>query len=228
MSPNNAGIANYRQRQLNSILMEKQLWLIRHTEVENAGYQHFYGFHDIDLSVQGIKQVEQLTAFLGQQNLARIISTGLKRTDHLARMLEQKTNISWEVDPSLKEMHFGRWEGLSAKEVEEAEPELYAKCVGADMNFRFPEGESVLEFLERVKTGLQKIILSSNDSVIAIITHSGVIRMALKNILDLDFQNYWRFRIDYGSITVFDIYGDYTCIRKINDTCHLNGFRHKF
>lgn len=203
--------------------MEKQLWLIRHPEVENSDCKHFYGLHDIDLSVQGIKQAEQLTAFLGQQNLARIISTGLKRTDYLARMLEKKANISWEVEPSLKEMHFGRWEGLSAKEVEEAEPELYAECVGADMDFRFPEGESVVEFLDRVKTGLQKIILNSNDPVIAVITHSGVIRMALKNILDLDFQNYWRFRIDYGSITVFDIHGDYTYIRKINDTCHLPG-----
>jgi len=122
----------------------------------------------------------------------------------------------------LKEMHFGRWEGLSAEEVKNNEPEQYAACVDADMNFRFPEGESIREFLERVKQGLEKIITNADDTVTAVITHSGVVRMALIDLLDLDFQANWRFQIDYGSLTVLDMYNGFTRILKTNDTCHLS------
>lgn len=206
--------------------MTKQLWLIRHPEVENAASQRFYGFHDINLSARGVEQARRLRDYLQQQNLSRIITTGLKRTDYLGQMIGETSTISWEVEPSLKEMHFGRWEGLAAAEVRENEPELYNDCVTADINFRFPEGESIQEFLDRVKTGLKKIIRKSNDSTVAVITHSGVVRMALIDLLNLDFQANWRFRIDYGSLSVFEIYEDFTGIVKINDTCHLDGLCH--
>jgi broad specificity phosphatase PhoE len=181
--------------------MEKQLWLIRHPEVEDAGSQRFYGLHDVGLSARGLEQAGKLAGFLQRRNLKRIISTGLKRTDCLARMIEQSAGIPWEVEPSLKEMHFGRWEGLSAKEAEKTDPKLYTDCVGADMDFRFPEGESIKEFMGRVKMGLEKIMLDSDDPVTAVISHSGVVRMALIDLLNLDFQDNWR--------------------QKINDTCHL-------
>ena len=207
--------------------MEKQVWLIRHPEVEDAYPQRFVGFHDAGLSVQGIQQAECLAEFLQRQNLERIISTGLERTDYLARMIAQAANIAWEVEPSLKEMHFGRWDGLSAKEVQEAEPELYEACVRADMNFRFPEGESIQEFFDRIKSGLDKVIKETDDEVVVVITHGGVVRMALIDLLELDFQSNWRFCIDYGSLSVLEIYGDYTRIGKINDTCHLDGITHR-
>lgn len=203
--------------------MEKQLWLIRHPEVENAGTQPFNGHHDIGLSAQGEEQAERMVGFLTQQNLTRVISTGLKRTDYLGEMVAREANIPQEVEPLLKEMYFGRWEGLSAKDVGKAEPELYADCVAGDMDYRFPEGEQVQEFHDRVKRGLDKIILKTDDPVTAIITHSGVVRMALIDLLKLDFQANWRFRIDYGSLTVFEFHSDFARIRKINDTCHLNG-----
>lgn len=203
--------------------MEKQLWLIRHPEVENANTGCFYGTSDVELSSRGVEQAGRMAEFLRQKNLKRIISSGLKRTDTLGRMVAEVSEISWEVEPALKEMHFGRWEGLSAAEVERTEPELYAAYVEADMDFRFPEGESILEFLDRTKKGLEKIVKASDEPLIAIITHSGVVRMALVDLLNLDFQAYWRFRIDYGSLTVLDIYDDFTHIRKVNDTCHLNG-----
>ncbi len=201
--------------------MEKQLWLIRHPEVENAGSQPFNGHHDIGLSTLGIEQAERLAEFLTQQNLTRVISSGLKRTDYLANMVAREANIPIDVEPLLKEMYFGRWEGLSAKDVQTNEPELYADCVAGDMDYRFPEGEQVQEFHDRVKRGLDKIILNTNDPLTVIITHSGVVRMALVDLLNLDFQANWRFRIDYGGLTVFEFHSDFARIRQINDTCHL-------
>jgi broad specificity phosphatase PhoE len=203
--------------------MKKQLWLIRHPEVENAASQRFYGLHDINLSARGFEQAGRLRDYLQQQNLSRIITTGLNRTDYLGQIIGETSKVSWEVEPSLKEMHFGRWEGLTAAEVEKSEPELYKKCVAADINFRFPEGESIHEFLDRVTKGLERIILNSDDPVIAVVTHSGVVRMALIDLLNLDFKLNWHFRIDYGSLSVFEIHEDFTSIVKINDTCHLDG-----
>jgi broad specificity phosphatase PhoE len=203
--------------------MKKQLWLIRHPEVEDAASQRFYGFHDINLSAQGFEQAGRLRDYLQRQNLSRIITTGLKRTDCLGQMLQETSQISWEVEPSLKEMDFGRWEALAAAEVEKSEPELYKKCVAADRDFRFPEGESIQEFLDRVTTGLEKVIQNSDDPLVAVVTHSGVVRMALIDLLNLDFQANWHFRIDYGSLSAFEIYEDFTSIVKINDTCHLDG-----
>lgn len=203
--------------------MEKQIWLIRHPEIENADSRYFYGSSDVGLSPRGVEQAGRLAEFLQKNNLKRIITSGLKRSDYLGRMVARTEDISWEVEPFIKEMHFGRWEGMPAAEVERTEPERYKDCLYADMNFRFPGGESVREFFDRVKKGLEKIVKESDESLIAIITHSGVVRMVLMDILNFDYQAYWRFRIDYGSLTALDIYDDFIHIRKINDTCHLNG-----
>src|SRR5262249_27537113 len=73
------------------------------------------------------------------------------------------------------EIDFGRWEGLTAEEIEAQDPVLYRAWRENAADFEFPGGEQRAAFRERVGEGLAALARAGAENAL-VVAHRGVIR----------------------------------------------------
>ena len=83
------------------------------------------------------------------------------------------------------------------------------------LDFVFPEGEAVADFIARVK-GMLTIFSESEQKSIAFITHGGVIRTMVCLALGLSPRNYLLFDVQPVSLTVLELFSRGGVLRGLN------------
>lgn len=66
-------------------------------------------------------------------------------------------DVPFTVEPALREVHFGDWEGKTIEWVEEHEPELFERRRRDPVTFRFPGGESIEDAALRVRPLVERL-----------------------------------------------------------------------
>ena len=61
-----------------------------------------------------------------------------------------------------------------------------------------------------------------NGKSIAVVTHGGIIRIAVKYLLGIEGQWFNKTWIDNTSITLVEIHKNYNLLRVLNDSSHIN------
>jgi len=165
--------------------MARRLILIRHGQVEERFEGRFVGSTDAALSPTGLRQAEQLAAWLGQQQPGACFSSPLQRCAATARAALAGLSLQPELDPDLREVDFGDWERLSFSEIAGKDHAAVDRWARFEPGFRFPGGESIAEFTSRIAAAVDRMAASPAEIVVAF-THGGVIRFMLCALLRLD------------------------------------------
>lgn len=114
----------------------------------------------------------------------RVVSSPLARALETAKLVVEDA----AVDPRLKEMCLGEWEGQSKSYLAVEYPEAFGPDLVVDVRFRIPGAEQLEKVAER---GLAALIEHHLSGYELVVTHSGVMRaillglgsdVALKNI----------------------------------------------
>ncbi len=146
--------------------------MLRHTRPDiPAGI--CYGQSDLDVAESFESEVQTLLARL--PTVSQIVTSPLRRCRKLADAIAEARDLSVQLDARFKEMDFGRWENVAWEAVPRHELDAWAE------NFyhaRPHGGESVAQLNSRVEAAVLQIRTSPGD--VLIVTHSGVIRAALK------------------------------------------------
>jgi probable phosphoglycerate mutase len=173
---------------------------IRHGEPE--GGRRYRG-HSIDdpLSAKGW---QQLWAAVGDQApWQRIISSPLRRCQAFAEQLSQRHGLPLSLEPDLREVGFGCWEGLSPEQVAERHSQAYAAFYQDPLRNR-PEGaEDLNRFSQRVQNALARCLAAHPGEHLLLVVHAGVIRAVLGQALQAPPSAWYRARIDTAGISRF-------------------------
>jgi len=180
---------------------------MRHGEPE-GGRRYRGNAVDDPLSETGWQQMWDA---VGEQPPWRhIISSPMRRCSAFAEALADRCGLDFNTDDRLREVGFGRWEGLSPDEIisrNRAEYEAFYR----DPCRNRPAGAEALEnFGRRVAHALQDVLSEYNGKHVLVVAHAGVIRAALGYILNTDPVAWYRTRIDNAAFTRFrhDRYGN--------------------
>jgi len=111
-----------------------------------------------------------------------------------------------EIDPDLREMDFGDWEGRRYDEVAVEYPAIVAAWSEFGPDFAFPGGESVVDFASRIERTARRFSELGVETV-AVFTHGGVIRGLICHFLGLPLRDYLLFDITPGSVTSLRLWG---------------------
>lgn len=109
-----------------------------------------------------------------------IISSPLQRCHKFAQALAKQLKLPLSLYPEIKEMHFGDWEGIATQTIYETAPELLANFWQFPTQYHAPEGESLLQFQQRVMHGFDEIYIQMqqhNWNKALVVTHGGVIKL---------------------------------------------------
>jgi broad specificity phosphatase PhoE len=185
-----------------------------------TGRGSYIGKTDPPLSQAGFGQAQKLACRLNTWKMDKVLSSPSLRAVETARRVVQGGGGYIEQDPDLREIDFGRWEGMSFAEIAAADPDLVSQWAMGRMDFCFPEGESLSAFWERIKRAGERIG-HRQDEIVAAVTHGGVIRMLLCYFLGLDPRSHLMFEVSPGSITTVHLYRESAVLFGLNDRCHM-------
>lgn len=195
-----------------------RLILIRHGETENIKYN---GVTDVPLSRKGHLQAELIKRRLEKELIGKIYTSDLSRAVETAKIINLPHKVELEMEPDLREVNFGLWEGLSFSEINSRHKEQLEKWMEETTEYRFPKGETLAEVERRVVGVLARIKTEQGDKDIAIVGHGGPIKIILCEVLNLGMPNFWKISLDRGSLSVVELGEESQVVSLLNDTSHL-------
>lgn len=195
-----------------------QLFLIRHTAPQ-VSVGLCYGQSDIDVAAsfhtEQLQVVAKLDA-LKQSGIAlhAIVSSPLQRCTKLAHALNAHLNLAAvDEDTRLMELNFGDWELQAWDTIPRDVFDIWADDYA---NLAPPNGETFGELHVRAQSFIADVSHHSPEANIVVVTHGGMIRAMLADVLQMPLKRLFRFQIDCGSITQLAFEGDVPRIVRVN------------
>lgn len=167
--------------------------------------RRFLGSTDIDLCETGKRQVAQLSACVLAGDFDRVMSSPMKRCVQSCKALKLGKRVQY--DQRLQEIDFGLWENKPFDEIFAKEGDLVKQWGRGDVEFCFPQGEKIGDFHLRMEK-FTAFLNSLTDQKILLISHGGVIRHLICRLLNLSWENYLLFAIDYAKFSTLQLYSE--------------------
>ncbi|MFN8497033.1 MAG: histidine phosphatase family protein [Anaerolineae bacterium] len=194
-----------------------RLLMVRHGQTRANTEMRLAGWTDDPLDDTGRRQAEDVARFLADEGeVEAIYASPLQRTrataDAIAAALGTATVIE---NPSLRERHFGIFENMVFSSIGEQYPEMAeAWAARGAIDWGPPQGELPHEFSGRILDALHDIAeRHQGDGRVVVVTHGGVIAVALAAWLDNDPSRWRDYFVNNCSITEVEFHSAPTLVR---------------
>jgi broad specificity phosphatase PhoE len=151
----------------------RRIVMIRHSETVGNSSVRFHGRGDPPLSEEGREHMREAARGLRGEVFDLVVASPKQRAWESAQIVAGGAPV--RLEPDFREVDFGRWEGLTAEEIEDRDPVLYKDWRARASGFEFPGGERRKDFTERVHRGLDRL-LASDVPCVLLVAHKGPIR----------------------------------------------------
>jgi probable phosphoglycerate mutase len=177
------------------------------------------GHGDPPLDPVGVKQAELLADRLQHEDLAAIYVTTLGRTQETAAPLAARTGLTPIVEPDLREVFLGEWEGGEIRARAVAGDPLFQQIFAEERWDVIPGAETHDAFDERVWRGFQRIVAAHADQRVMVVSHAGVIGQLLHRVTHS--RRFAFSGADNASISEVVASPERIVLRRYNDVAHL-------
>ncbi|GAI25191.1 unnamed protein product [marine sediment metagenome] len=198
-----------------------KLLLVRHGNTKLNSAERLWGQTDAELSAEGVGQAERLRDRLATQKIDVIYASNLQRASATAKIIVSSHQVDIVTCPELREINFGKIEGLTFKEVSQLYPEVAEAWSKRSLTLKYPGGESVAELNNRVSKFLERLEKHTPEETILIVAHSAPLRMLICHLLGIDTRHWRQFRLDLASLSILDTYPLGAILNLLNDVSHL-------
>lgn len=200
--------------------MMTRLLLVRHGETDLNAQHRFQGQIDAPLNDHGRAQARALRACLAAEPVQMVYVSDLQRAQETRALALTGRDIATTIDPRLRELSFGAWEGLTYADIQ-AQDRAALMNWEADMLHTAPSGgETLHQFVERVGASLADIRAHHTiGETVLIVSHGGVLQLMLCLALHLPPTAYWQFQIQPASLSEITFYEAGAILNRLN-TCH--------
>jgi len=228
-----------------------KLYLVRHGQSTGNVGGTLMGQSDHPLTALGEEQARAAAAHLAPLGPMPVRSSDLPRARATAGFIVAAWKGSIVLDPRLREIDMGAYEGRSWEEFE-ADEELKAAFASDPYGTALPGGESLADVEARVLAAVRDVLAAhdigpegdlSTDSVAAadasaaatgsnaaepgenacIVAHDGPIRAILNHYLGVPPEKWWTLSTTHGGVSLLEFSGGWVNVRYVNATSHLAG-----
>ncbi len=164
------------------------LYLVRHGETDWNRDARYQGQRDIALNARGREQAARNGAILKASGSeiaeADFVSSPLSRALETMCILRTQMGLdpeSFRLDPAIKELNYGHWEGQLASDLPQRDPRGVAGKAADPFGWRPDGGESYSDLADRIAPWMAAL---SRPTVA--VSHGGVSRVARGLLLGID------------------------------------------
>lgn len=198
-----------------------KLILVRHALTVDNQKSRLSGHIDSYISEEGKEQIDKITNYLKDFDIDKIYTTTSSRTKDTVKKLSELKSIEIIEKESLKEISFGDFEGLTFDEIKDKYPKEFQDMIENGYEYKYPNGESLIDSYNRVCIELDNIISNNDDRTILICSHGGTIRNIITYLISNSYKYHWNFKIDNGSVTILEVQDGFTVITAMNNTSFI-------
>lgn len=195
--------------------------MIRHGQSTWNREHRIQGQLDPPLSEEGRRQAELLAGRLLGRSFAGFYASDLKRAFETAELIGRLIELRPQPMLGLREIFLGEWEGLNTHEIAERYPEAWASWVEEPDWDVVPGGEGAAFFEARVASALDDVLRAHASGDVLVVTHGGVIQVALHRVVGRPSRGLFPFKIQNASITQIEKRNGRMVIGGVNDIAHL-------
>lgn len=163
--------------------------IIRHGEPE--GGSKYRGHIDDPLSERGWAQMRAAVA--GRGGWQQIVTSDLSRCAAFADELGSRLSIPVERTEQFREIGFGDWEGMTAKQIMARDEAALSAFWRDPLKHTPPNAEPLADFSRRIGQAWERMLASHAGKQILLVGHAGMMRILLLNALGMSLDGFYRF-----------------------------------
>jgi alpha-ribazole phosphatase len=175
-----------------------RLVLVRHGESVLGRARRYAGHTDTPLHPSARRRLDRVRRRFARLKPDRVFSSDLLRCRETAAAVAPGKDVVFSA--RLRELRFGRWEGLTADECRARHPRLFERWSRDPLRHAPPGGESLRRLRTRVRAFVAGLARRFPGRTVALITHGGPIRTLLAGRP----EEFWTPRVPPGSLHVLD------------------------
>ena len=198
-----------------------RLLLVRHGQSTWNDEGRIQGQLDPPLSELGREQARRLAERLAGARFAGFYCSDLTRCRETAAAIAEKIGLEPVPSAQLREVALGAWEGLTAADIAARYPGEWERWRSTPSWDSVPESEGAARFETRVRGVIADLFDRHAHGDVLVVTHGGVIQVALGDVVGRTGSALVPFVIDNCSLSTVVRGGRRTVITGVNDVCHL-------
>jgi probable phosphoglycerate mutase len=179
--------------------------LVRHGETEWHASNRYAGSTDVALTPRGLEQAARLAGWAAGAGLDAVYSSPLGRAVRTAAPAARAAGLAPAADPELRELHFGRAEGLSPADMEERFPDALARFRRDPCAHPLPGGEDPSAGADRGTAAVRALAARHPGGRVLVVAHSTLLRLVLCRLLRLPLSEYRRVFPSVGNCALTEI-----------------------
>ena len=177
--------------------------LARHGQTDfNAPPVRIQGSLDPPLNETGLAQARELAELVAGEGIRALYASDMLRARMTAEIVGERIGLEPVIEPRVRECDWGSWEGMLVSDIEREHPDDWAAWLAAGETFRFPDGESLVEHMQRTTAALDDI--REGDLPALVVCHGGTIRVALAAGDPRGLDNYHDFHPRNGQLVRYE------------------------
>jgi broad specificity phosphatase PhoE len=189
------------------------LYIVRHGRTSVNARGLLLGRADPPLDDVGRDQAAAIARRL--PDVTRVVASPLRRAQETAATF----GLPIETDDRWVELDYGEWDGRPLVDV----PVETWTAWQADVSFRPPGGESLVELGARVRAACDDLVEAAKEHSIAVVSHVSPIKAAIAWALGVGDELAWRLFVAPGSISRIDIRDGRSVVVSFGEVAHLVG-----
>lgn len=167
------------------------LYLIRHGQTDWNIEGRWQGHADVPLNEHGHQQAACIAQALAAVGLSAIYSSDLQRALDTAKAISTTTGLPVMVDPRLREIHQGEWQGMLADEIETRYREMLLHRRVDPLDAAPPGGETVKQVRDRVISAIEEIRQNHPLEKVAVVSHGFALALVRVHYQGYPLQQVW-------------------------------------
>lgn len=202
-----------------------RLLLVRHGLTNANQEDRYIGRMDPPLSTEGLAQAEALAARLTREEVTAIYSSPQLRARQTAEIITRACGLKVLIEPALREMDFGCWEGLTHAEITARYPEQMRAWWNDPAAEPAPHGgESLAQVARRAREAYNKIMCRHGEGeAVLIVSHGGVLQALLCEALGPPLRARWSYWLKAGALSELQVFEGQPVLVSLNESSFLPG-----
>ena len=202
--------------------MSLTIFFLRHGETTASRSGTYCGTLDLELTQQGLQMAEDFASAYHSLPWQAAYVSPMVRTIATAKPLCEAAGIEMQLKEGLKEIAYGKWEGLAPEAVARDFHDEYIRWL-SDPGWNAPTGgEKGIEIARRAALVLEEIEQTHPTGNVLVVSHKATIRIMLCSLLGIDIGRFRdRIGIPVASISIVEFGERGPLVKVMGDRSHL-------
>lgn len=198
-----------------------RIYFIRHGETDWNSAGRYQGWTNIPLNDSGREQARLLAERFQDVPLDAIYTSPLDRAYDTAKAVAEKKDMKAIPDEHFKEINFGQWEGGTVQELGDKYGREFLDFFKEPHKYPMPGEGSFQNAENRVLTGINTILQKHENENVMIVSHGGLLRIAIIALMGMDGSFYRKTWLNNTSVSIIDFKKNSKILLTLNDFSHI-------